>query len=191
MFNGCLRNARNQVSNWFINARVRLWKPMVEEIHMLETRQSQKGSSQREEVNDLLPTSCSIEGENASTSIQRSGDFPLKRSREDPTEAPGGAMGQQQMKMPYDSLLHNAHNIGVGLSSGGGGGNGGGGGGVSLTLGLHQNGVGLADSYPLNAARRFGLDSHGESYVVSGFAAQNRQFGRDIIDGQIMHDFVG
>lgn len=29
---------RNQVSNWFINARVRLWKPMVEEIHMLETK---------------------------------------------------------------------------------------------------------------------------------------------------------
>ncbi|ONK54770.1 uncharacterized protein A4U43_UnF11710 [Asparagus officinalis] len=29
---------RNQVSNWFINARVRLWKPMVEEIHMLESK---------------------------------------------------------------------------------------------------------------------------------------------------------
>lgn len=27
-----------QVSNWFINARVRLWKPMIEEIHMLETK---------------------------------------------------------------------------------------------------------------------------------------------------------
>ncbi|KAG9152517.1 hypothetical protein Leryth_016437 [Lithospermum erythrorhizon] len=27
---------RNQVSNWFINARVRVWKPMIEEIHMLE-----------------------------------------------------------------------------------------------------------------------------------------------------------
>ncbi|RRT80597.1 hypothetical protein B296_00021433 [Ensete ventricosum] len=26
------------VSNWFINARVRLWKPMIEEIHMLETK---------------------------------------------------------------------------------------------------------------------------------------------------------
>ncbi|XP_010689104.2 BEL1-like homeodomain protein 8 [Beta vulgaris subsp. vulgaris] len=35
---------RNQVSNWFINARVRLWKPMVEEIHTLET----KGSSRSE-----------------------------------------------------------------------------------------------------------------------------------------------
>ncbi|XP_041994705.1 BEL1-like homeodomain protein 8 isoform X2 [Salvia splendens] len=31
---------RNQVSNWFINARVRIWKPMVEEIHMLETKVS-------------------------------------------------------------------------------------------------------------------------------------------------------
>ncbi|XP_057782487.1 BEL1-like homeodomain protein 7 isoform X1 [Salvia miltiorrhiza] len=31
---------RNQVSNWFINARVRVWKPMVEEIHMLETKGS-------------------------------------------------------------------------------------------------------------------------------------------------------
>ncbi|KAJ4725078.1 putative BEL1-like homeodomain 8 [Melia azedarach] len=30
--------SRNQVSNWFINARVRVWKPMVEEIHMLETQ---------------------------------------------------------------------------------------------------------------------------------------------------------
>ncbi|KAI4322287.1 hypothetical protein L6164_021998 [Bauhinia variegata] len=30
--------SRNQVSNWFINARVRVWKPMVEEIHTLETK---------------------------------------------------------------------------------------------------------------------------------------------------------
>ncbi|XP_042430732.1 BEL1-like homeodomain protein 8 [Zingiber officinale] len=30
--------SRNQVSNWFINARVRLWKPMIEEIHMLESK---------------------------------------------------------------------------------------------------------------------------------------------------------
>ncbi|CAM6049511.1 unnamed protein product [Sphagnum compactum] len=29
---------RSQVSNWFINARVRLWKPMVEEMYMEEQR---------------------------------------------------------------------------------------------------------------------------------------------------------
>lgn len=28
---------RSQVSNWFINARVRLWKPMIEEMHKEET----------------------------------------------------------------------------------------------------------------------------------------------------------
>ncbi|KAI3474145.1 hypothetical protein Pfo_028933 [Paulownia fortunei] len=174
--------SRNQVSNWFINARVRLWKPMVEEIHMLETRQSQKASQREEQppntLNDHLPTSCSIECENGSTSIQRIGEFPLKRNREDPTETLRGSEGP--MKLPYDNLLHNPQ-LHAGVSNGG----------VSLTLGLHQNGVGLSDSYPINAARRFGLDTHGEGYVVSGFAAQNRQFGRDIIEGQIMHDFVG
>ncbi|XP_015057350.1 BEL1-like homeodomain protein 8 [Solanum pennellii] len=43
---------RNQVSNWFINARVRVWKPMVEEIHMLET----KGGDQtrKSDVNKLV-----------------------------------------------------------------------------------------------------------------------------------------
>lgn len=31
--------SRSQVSNWFINARVRLWKPMVEEMYTEETRE--------------------------------------------------------------------------------------------------------------------------------------------------------
>ncbi|KAH9601999.1 hypothetical protein KSS87_014008 [Heliosperma pusillum] len=30
--------SRSQVSNWFTNARVRLWKPMVEEMHALERK---------------------------------------------------------------------------------------------------------------------------------------------------------
>ena len=33
-----------QVSNWFINARVRVWKPMVEEIHMLENKGVAEGN---------------------------------------------------------------------------------------------------------------------------------------------------
>ncbi|MCD9640793.1 hypothetical protein HAX54_026442 [Datura stramonium] len=49
---------RNQVSNWFINARVRVWKPMVEEIHMLETKGSgdQTGSSIRKSDGNRLVT---------------------------------------------------------------------------------------------------------------------------------------
>lgn len=49
---------RNQVSNWFINARVRVWKPMVEEIHMLESKGGsgdQTGSSVRKsDMNKLV-----------------------------------------------------------------------------------------------------------------------------------------
>ncbi|KAE8700823.1 BEL1-like homeodomain protein 3 [Hibiscus syriacus] len=36
--------SQNQVSNWFINARVRLWKPMVEEIHKLESKGLAEGN---------------------------------------------------------------------------------------------------------------------------------------------------
>ncbi|CAN8328167.1 unnamed protein product [Cochlearia groenlandica] len=34
--------SRNQVSNWFINARVRLWKPMVEEMYQQESKEREK-----------------------------------------------------------------------------------------------------------------------------------------------------
>ncbi|TQD73789.1 hypothetical protein C1H46_040680 [Malus baccata] len=39
---------RSQVSNWFINARVRLWKPMVEEMYLEEAKEQEKnGSSEK------------------------------------------------------------------------------------------------------------------------------------------------
>ncbi|XP_047169997.1 BEL1-like homeodomain protein 1 [Vigna umbellata] len=39
---------RSQVSNWFINARVRLWKPMVEEMYLEEMKDhEQKGSEDK------------------------------------------------------------------------------------------------------------------------------------------------
>ncbi|CBI22785.3 unnamed protein product, partial [Vitis vinifera] len=36
---------RSQVSNWFINARVRLWKPMVEEMYMEEVKDHEENGS--------------------------------------------------------------------------------------------------------------------------------------------------
>lgn len=36
---------RSQVSNWFINARVRLWKPMVEEMYLEEVKNQEKNST--------------------------------------------------------------------------------------------------------------------------------------------------
>lgn len=37
-----------QVSNWFINARVRLWKPMVEEMYQQETKEEEASGEERE-----------------------------------------------------------------------------------------------------------------------------------------------
>ncbi|MCI27355.1 BEL1-like homeodomain transcription factor, partial [Trifolium medium] len=37
---------RSQVSNWFINARVRLWKPMVEEMYMEEMKEQEMNGSE-------------------------------------------------------------------------------------------------------------------------------------------------
>ncbi|KAJ7971679.1 BEL1-like homeodomain protein 1 [Quillaja saponaria] len=48
---------RSQVSNWFINARVRLWKPMVEEMYMEEIKEhEQNGSEDNTSKNNEVST---------------------------------------------------------------------------------------------------------------------------------------
>ncbi|XXG76549.1 hypothetical protein AAC387_Pa08g0877 [Persea americana] len=42
--------SRSQVSNWFINARVRLWKPMVEEMYLEETKEQDNKASNGAQV---------------------------------------------------------------------------------------------------------------------------------------------
>ncbi|XP_061376360.1 BEL1-like homeodomain protein 9 [Gastrolobium bilobum] len=178
--------SRSQVSNWFINARVRLWKPMVEEIHMLETRQVQKNSQKEEhcrnKLSDHLPSDSSLVSENPSTSTDKFQDTPFKRAI---NELPNiHVRSQEQLNLPCTGNQP----VGVGVSMGGASSS------VSLTLGLYQNhGIGLAEPFPLSAAQRFGLalENNNEGYVMSGFESQNRHFGRDVIGGQLLHDFVG
>ncbi|KAK0585669.1 hypothetical protein LWI29_032126 [Acer saccharum] len=181
--------SRSQVSNWFINARVRLWKPMVEEIHMLETRQAQK-SSQREDrnanrISDCLPPSNTLPSEHPSTSAQRVPETPSKRTIHEFSEMPVVSHHDQQPpNLSYHSLSSHHPHVSLGGSSG-----------VSLTLGLHQNNaIGLSEPYhPINGAQRFGLglETNNEGYVLGGYEAQTRHFGRDVMGGQLLHDFVG
>lgn len=169
--------SRNQVSNWFINARVRLWKPMVEEIHMLESQQSPK-ESQRDEHsrNNLSENNIA---ENPSTSSDKFHDVAYKRTRNE----------LHNMSVPNHSIASNQQvgNVGVSMMNNGATSNG-----VSLTLGLHQNhGIGLSEPFNMSAAQRFGLAHQPDSYAASGFQLQNRQFGRDFIGGQLLRDYVG
>ncbi|XP_004515685.1 BEL1-like homeodomain protein 9 [Cicer arietinum] len=170
--------SRNQVSNWFINARVRLWKPMVEEIHMLESQQTQKEPQRDENLSTStdkfqLPSN-NIIAQNPCNSTDKFQSVAYKRTR---NELSNMSVLNQQVGSNGVSMGNN-----VATSNNG----------VSLTLGLHQNhGIGLSEPFNMSAAQRFGLALQTDSYVTSNFQSQNRQFGRDLIGGQLLHDFVG
>ncbi|KAA8531786.1 hypothetical protein F0562_006497 [Nyssa sinensis] len=48
--------SRNQVSNWFINARVRLWKPMVEEMYQQESKEEDGEEREKNQNSGLAQT---------------------------------------------------------------------------------------------------------------------------------------
>ena len=52
----CATHGWMQVSNWFINARVRLWKPMIEEMYEELKRSSGRGGDAE------LPSSKDVVG---------------------------------------------------------------------------------------------------------------------------------
>jgi hypothetical protein len=59
-----------QVSNWFINARVRLWKPMVEEMYQQETKEedtTERGLAQTPTPTASAATPASTTGPAATT----------------------------------------------------------------------------------------------------------------------------
>ncbi|KAJ0691848.1 putative transcription factor Homeodomain-TALE-BEL family [Helianthus annuus] len=95
--------SRNQVSNWFINARVRLWKPMVEEVHTLETRQLPKTDFQEQDTSPL--------GNSVSS-------CPPKRAKNDNEYSDHHIMeGDKEHINLYDSY-HSSVNRGVSLTLG-------------------------------------------------------------------------
>ncbi|XP_047972079.1 BEL1-like homeodomain protein 1 [Salvia hispanica] len=66
---------RSQVSNWFINARVRLWKPMVEEMYAEEMKAQQQTPKIEHENEGLVD-------ENISSNANNSAGFSLIGSSE-------------------------------------------------------------------------------------------------------------
>jgi len=168
----CFVSTLMQVSNWFINARVRLWKPMVEEIHMLESKgvaEMDLNSSNRNdgksimdggarhphsdqvsqaESNKPLDCSCSMDPvvHESSSNIGMEQWHCEKRSRMGECSTVPGSIDDGLMSFAYQG----------GMDFGGLGA-------VSLTLGLRHN------EDPQQQQQQ-----------------QMRHFG-----GQMLHDFVG
>ncbi|XP_050267562.1 BEL1-like homeodomain protein 7 isoform X1 [Quercus robur] len=63
---------RNQVANWFINARVRLWKPMVEEMYKEEFAESEMNSKSSPESALNVPRDNSLASEDRGEELQDS-----------------------------------------------------------------------------------------------------------------------
>ncbi|CAI9262694.1 unnamed protein product [Lactuca saligna] len=161
---------RNQVSNWFINARVRLWKPMVEEVHTLETRQAHKYSSHIQQPEaSCVSNSFSSQPVNQEPHSKRTrNDFPCDNRYSNQHLMEGN---KEHMMNFHDNLsIHNGTNRGV-----------------PLTLGLCQNNniFTLSEAFPLNA------DGRSRRFVVGGFDVQNRQVGQELIGDRFLHDFGG
>ncbi|KAK4783213.1 hypothetical protein SAY86_007587 [Trapa natans] len=104
-----------QVSNWFINARVRLWKPMVEEIHMLETQQAQKASDpqKRKDANTnsslsrLIDHQLPLASDAPSTSTQSIHQTPSnKRTQSDLPKLPTRNFNERRHNLSCDLPSH-------------------------------------------------------------------------------------
>ncbi|TYH00437.1 hypothetical protein ES288_A10G276400v1 [Gossypium darwinii] len=143
--------SRTQVSNWFINARVRLWKPMVEEIHNLELRQAQIQTQTTNQDPKLPHFITSQEVQNVQTKRPRN-----EAVYDEETEL------QKSTSPCIDQIPSNQHNnIGVGVTSG-----------FCLALCLNQNnGVELEQQplLPMNLCHNFRLESDGELSLKPGF----------------------
>ncbi|XP_073042855.1 homeobox protein BEL1 homolog [Primulina eburnea] len=160
--------SRSQVSNWFINARVRLWKPMVEEMYLEELKErdgvgalevanlDENESLQNQNLsineNDQKPTQdqlVRIDSECLSSIINNPEKNNGKKNRtlrnELQNQAFGRVAGDSYGAMELDfssSYTHHAAATGSYVENAGvpSYAAAAGGGGVSLTLGLQQHG---------------------------------------------------
>ncbi|URE13496.1 POX [Musa troglodytarum] len=153
---------RSQVSNWFINARVRLWKPMVEEMYLEETKHHEQRNADE--------TAAKIDASGRSTSKSSTGmTDSLKNDVKQPSAAAQApppletkldALSNQELLMKFmdarQRIEEQAYPLIAGSSSQGGdheayptfasrfSGNG-----VSLTLGLqHSGNLSLSGAQP-------------------------------------------
>ncbi|CAL4928756.1 unnamed protein product [Urochloa decumbens] len=200
--------SRSQVSNWFINARVRLWKPMVEEMYVEEMKDGQDdgsgGSGGQQSINPNPSSS------HASEAAHGGG---VAAGGQEAAAPDGAAENGVDRKPTRAQLMHDAGslasvvNIGGGVSRlenfglldhldfdayGGGGGDhhqqAGAFGGVSLTLGLQQHdsphdggGVNIAFGAPPPPS------AHHHGYLFAAAAAGGQQMDGGGVHHQAQH----
>ncbi|PWZ52347.1 Homeobox protein BEL1 [Zea mays] len=180
--------SRSQVSNWFINARVRLWKPMVEEMYVEEMKaegqQDGGGQQQAGVANNPNPSSAAHAHASEAAEDDGRGDS-------------GGAAAVVDRKPTRAQLLHDAGSLASVVNIGGGSRAGFGimdhldfdaygghhAGAVSLTLGLQQHDS-HADTGGVNIAFGAPPPAHHHGYLFAPTtAAAGHQMGAGVHPG--------
>ncbi|CAI9755465.1 unnamed protein product [Fraxinus pennsylvanica] len=209
--------SRSQVSNWFINARVRLWKPMVEEMYIEELKEKEglndDSITNLDDNGDQLNILRNVDEKPNHDQLVRIDSEYLSSVVNNPEKNDGKKSQNDQhqhhsfgrvvdssfgaMKLDFSNNHHSAggasaaHNY-VGSSSGSGRG-----GGVSLTLGLHHaSGVGVSLAFsPASQNSLFYPRDHIEEcqtvqYSLLDNESQNLPY-RNLMDAQLLHDLAG
>ncbi|KAK1303997.1 hypothetical protein QJS10_CPB11g00773 [Acorus calamus] len=184
---------RLRVSNWFINARVRLWKPMVEEMYMEETKEKDILLGNHENDNTTTPTTTNNNHPNHHHFQQNQNPNPTNPTSEqkpitnhglllhdsdslfsiinsnhhhEPAPQDLFRVAELDFKNNGDGGLHR-QNFGVG---------------VSLTLGLHQHeSGGMSLSFSPTTQ---------QSLFLSGENVENLPY-RNLMGAQLLHDLAG
>ncbi|RRT71624.1 hypothetical protein B296_00035351 [Ensete ventricosum] len=181
-----------QVSNWFINARVRLWKPMVEEMYLEETKeldnqsnQAANGPEDSDNPNSNLsfdqkplPAQLLVDSESLSSIINSSHHGHQRNDLISSTHHQDfGVVGG--LDFSYNSCSSDNSRAGV-----------------SLTLGLQQhNGGGmnfslLPNSQPSLVFSRETIDEDQQAHfsILDG-EAENLRY-RNLMGAQLLHDLA-
>ncbi|CAA6658938.1 unnamed protein product [Spirodela intermedia] len=171
------RLTRSQVSNWFINARVRLWKPMIEEMY-------------EEELKDAEMNSNSQDGDGGRDNAARSSELVDDNAARDGVVAGSSSVGRPQPftddcdLLQEEALTQTDVNSRYMVYEMEGLGGGAAGGSVSLTLGLrHTDGGPHAPA----ADQRFApIQGDAADYDCLNIVDRRHRFG----SFPLLHDFV-
>ncbi|KAL6556417.1 hypothetical protein OROGR_005705 [Orobanche gracilis] len=209
-----------KVSNWFINARVRLWKPMVEEMYLEELKEDQLApndivcpfddnigqENHTTNPSDQKPTHDQLAGIHDSECLSSIVNNP-DRHDAGPSRDRALQQNHEQLQNPisYGAMEYDFCSYGTGHSAASAGatryGGGHGGGGLSLTLGLHQQGgasVGDGMNLPFSQSSIFypRSDDHRMEdcqtvqYSLLDGESQNLPY-RNLMGAQLLHDLTG
>ncbi|XP_037423790.1 homeobox protein BEL1 homolog [Triticum dicoccoides] len=161
--------SRSQVSNWFINARVRLWKPMIEEMYAEETVQHDDDNASGGRC-EPAPTDHHNNNLAAWTTVAKTADQSCHRRSG--RNNPGDCFIPSSFVADSGQFLHGYPSL---YGDGGSGA-------VSLTLGLQQQ----------RAFASLAMITQQQSPLMIGAEEEDMVLPyRNLMGSELLHDFLG